>query len=167
MRLALLSLLCCAALLFTGCKSNFFKRDKPTVHTSSQQQSSAKIEGFLLEECFDIISNYSSIEIFGILKKPIGEEPGQYSNQLVFQRKLSAPEAQNLVENILADASYIWSSYNDSPDLSPTRQFVIKDGNNQINLLVDANLGYVTFINLNGTSVLKTKDPLKSLLMDL
>ncbi|MCZ4317496.1 hypothetical protein O4H26_00690 [Aequorivita viscosa] len=161
------SILCSAALLFAGCKSNFFQKDKTTVHTSSHQESSSKIEGFLLEESFDIISNYSSIEIFGILKKPIDEEPGKFSNQLVFQRKLTDTEAQKLVKNLLYDSNYLWSSYNDNPDLSPSKQIIIKDGQNQINILFDRNLAYVTFINLNGASVLKIKNPLKSLLMNL
>ena len=167
MRLNYLCVFICCALTFIGCKSNIFKVDRTIVNENSNEENSSKIEGFLLEESFDIINNYSSIEIFEILKKPIEEEPGKYSNKLVFQNKLSDTESRELVENILSDSNYLWYSVKDNPDLSPSKQIIIKDDYNQINILFDKNLEYVNFINLNGSSILKIKEPLKSLLKDL
>lgn len=167
MRINNIFMITCLCLIISSCKSIQPSVDKTIADNSSKQDESSKIEGFLLEESFDIISNYSSIQIFEILKTPIKEEPGEYSNKLVFQKKLSHNESQRLIKNILSDSNYLWSSYKDQPDFSPNKQILIKDDLNQINILFDDSMGYVSFINLNGSSTIKVKEPLRSILKNI
>lgn|GEM_PF-5595876 len=130
--------------------------------------SNTKIEGFLMEPTFNLVSSSSEIAVYSIENSLIEGTTDEYSNKLVFQKKLEEETASNFVNVVLSDASYDWSLYKDQQSsFSPTKQIIVKSTSGQLNLMYDPKTHLLGFINLEGQQILPVTQTFHQLLITL
>lgn len=130
--------------------------------------SNTKIEGFLMEPTFNFVSSSSEIAVYSIENSLIEGTTDQYSNKLVFQKKLEEETASNFVNVVLSDASYDWSLYKEhQSSFSPTKQIIVKNTSGQLNLMYDPTAQLLGFINLEGQQILPVTNAFHHILINL
>ncbi len=126
------------------------------------------MEGFLMEPTFDLVSTSSEINVYSIENSLIEGTTDEYSNKLVFQKKLEKGGINNFVKDVLNDASYNWSLYKDQQSsFSPSKQIIIKNISGQLNLMYDPTARLLGFINLEGQQILPVTPAFHQILINL
>ncbi len=134
----------------------------------SSSSNNSQIEGFLMEPTFNLVSSSSEVNVYSIENSLIEGTADEYSNKLVFQKKLEKETANNFVGDILNDSSYSWSLYKDQqPSFSPTKQIIVKSTSGQLNLMYDPAAQLLGFINLEGQQILPVTTAFHQILINL
>ncbi|MDP2686139.1 MAG: hypothetical protein Q8O62_02895 [Aequorivita sp.] len=128
----------------------------------------SKIEGFLMEPTFTLVSSSSEISVYLIENSLIEGSTDEYSNKLVFQKKLEKEIASKFVKDVLSDTSYEWSLYKDQqPSFSPIKQIILKNSSGQLNLMYDPKDHLLGFINLEGQQIVPVTKKFHQILINL
>lgn len=121
-----------------------------------------------MEPTFNLVSSSSEITVYTIENSLIEGTTNEYSNKLVFQKKLEKETASNFVNVVLSDASYDWSLYKDQQSsFSPTKQIIVKNTSGQLNLMYDPTTRLLGFINLEGQQILPVTQAFHHILITL
>lgn len=144
------------------------QKDIVAAESKPLTSSVSKIEGFLMEPTFNLVSSSSEIAVYSIENSLIEGTTDEYSNKLVFQKKLEEETASNFVNVVLSDASYNWSLYKDQQSsFSPTKQIIVKNTSGQLHLMYDPTTQLLGFINLEGQQILPVTQAFHHILINL
>ena len=135
--------------------------------TNGQEKTpkSELIEAFLPERTYKTLTESHDISQFAVKHILLDSDTLEYSNKLVFLRDLTQEEVTSLLQLLNDDASYIWKEYNDDFTFYPCRQYVLKNGRNPINVIVNFEYTHVSFISLEGQMVIPIQLQLRELLL--
>lgn len=161
-----LVILGCLCSCFLSCNS---QRELPKTEIDSVANNNEikNIEGFLMEDTYDLVSYFSTIEIFDIDKKLIDSIADEYSNQLVFRKGLDKEEGDAFIVQLLDDSSYNWQEYKEDTPYEPTKQLIIKRDSEQLSLLYDPSTKILGFINLEGQQTLPVSEAFHEILLKI
>lgn len=140
-------IICCFSLVNCKC-SNI------TTSSSSQQESVNQLEALLPENTFKTLQNTNTIAFYKIEQKLIKNTENEYTNKSVFIRNLNEKEVPVFLINITNNHAYNWQLYTEEVNnFSPSKQFILKHNNEQINLLIDSTNNLLSVINLEGQNI--------------
>jgi hypothetical protein len=161
-----IAILFCISCSVLSCNS---QRELPKTEIDSVANDNEikNIEGFLMEDTYDLVNYFSTIEVFDIDKKLIDSVANEYSNKLVFRKGLNKEEADAFVINLLEDSSYNWQAYREDASYEPTKQLIIKKDHEQLSLLYDPEQKILGFINLEGQQTLPVSEAFHEILLKI
>lgn len=159
-------ILVCICFSVLSCNS---QRELPRTEVDSVANVSEvkNIEGFLMEDTYDLVTYFTTIEIFDIDKKLIDSIANEYSNQLVFRKGLNKEEGDAFIVQLLDDDFYNWQAYREDAYYEPTKQLIIKKDTEQLSLLYDPETKILGFINLEGQQTLPVSENFHELLLKI
>lgn len=147
----LLATLCLIFLVSCNCQRTADKGNS----RADKQISSDKIEVFLREKNFDIVTSANLVVVFDIKKKLIEGTTDEYSNKLVLKDTLANEKANELLALLVDDSSYDWTEKEVKEDFNPGLQFLVRNDTERIFLLVDKKNRRLGFINLEGQKIVE------------
>ena len=151
------------SLLF-GCKC-VQKEEK--AQQNSLINATEKLEEFLPQKTFEVLNNVDEISFFKVVPTLIEGTKDEYSNKSVFVRYLSEEEKNQLLLQLKSDESYQWDNYSEDINFKVSYQLVCKSENGQFNLLTNKENTMVSFISLDGQSVIPIHKNLNEFLNNL
>lgn len=152
-----LAIVCFAFFLIScNCQKHSIKTSEKS--TSIKTNEPSIIEGVLTENSFAIFNTFTEVSVYDIKKTLIDGTTNEYSNKLVFNRKLPQETAALLVQEVLTDASYNWKEYKEEVSYKATKQIIVKNQYEQINLMYDPELQLLGFFTLEGQNVIPVSD---------
>ncbi len=150
--------------LLVGCKCFNQEIVNPTI---TNNYSSDKVEGFLPETTYKVLNSIGQISYFKVAQKLIEGTDNEYSNKSLFIRDVSEAELIQLVHLLKNDDSYQWANYSEKNNFEVANQFVCKSEQGQFNLLTNKDNTLVSFISLDGQSVIPVHENFSKYLNNL
>lgn len=149
--------LSCMMLLNCGCIRN---------KTTNATKNITSLEALLPENTIKIIKATTKISFFKVEQHLIAGTENEYSNKSIFQRDLTEQEVTQFLKLVYQDNSYNWQNYTETvPNFLPTKQFVLKNGNEQVNVLLDLKKQMLSVINLDGQHIIPITNKLQNFLI--
>ncbi|MFC7357444.1 hypothetical protein ACFQO1_07080 [Jejudonia soesokkakensis] len=166
MNIQKIAILFCISCSVMSCNS---QRELPKTEVDSVANINQvkNIEGFLMEDTYDMVTYFSTIEVFDIEKKLVDSTAKEYSNQLVFRKGLNKEEGDAFIVHLLDDSSYNWQAYTEDSSYEPTKQLIIKMDSEQLSLLYDPESKILGFINLEGQQTLPVSERFHEILLNM
>lgn len=137
--------------LLVGCKC---AQKENTIQDISDSIVSEKLEGFLPQATFETLNTINQISYFKVNSSLIEGTDNEYSNKSLFVRDLSDTELKELLHYMKNDDSYQWENYTKETNFEVANQLICKSDQGQFNLLTNKDHTIVSFISLEGQSII-------------
>ncbi|MDC6404059.1 MULTISPECIES: hypothetical protein [Maribacter] len=115
---------------------------------------STKIKALINPERFGKIENANTVIRIDLVKTLIEGTENEYYNQLKVLDTLNVNSAQELKQVLIDDTNYVWDLQNSNSSFDPQQQFILKNNDEQLTILLDENENKIAFMDLFGRKVI-------------
>lgn len=117
-------------------------------------ESATLLEAALPEKTFEAAWHADSVTVFKVEKKLIEGTQDEYSNKLEKSGTLDANQVKRFKERVLCDKSYVWKDLNNELSYNPNLQFRMNGPRGDVTVVLDAAGQSLSFISLDGQTIL-------------